>query len=127
MDTIPQIREQLEQIYAGPDNATIMEGLRKMREVYVLLADRHQLSEPMWRRFIENLDLEFQRYQSEVSGYVVKGLLNGRISAKHGLELFLIIDDQFQEGLVTLDEFRDFMRALDTALERDQHPLRAVS
>jgi hypothetical protein len=53
--------------------------------------------------------------------------LNGRIKAERGLEMFLIVDEEFQEGLIPLGEFRDFMRALDTALERDKHPLRAVS
>jgi len=95
LDVLPQIREQLEQIYAGPDNATITESLRKMRAVYVLLADRHQLSEPMWRRLIKVLDLEFQRHRSVVRGYIVEGLLNGRIKAVRGLEMFLIIDEEF--------------------------------
>jgi hypothetical protein len=81
----------------------------------------------MWLRFIADLDNQFQWHRSEVRRGIVKGLLNGRISADRGLELFLIVDDQFQEGLVPLDEFRDFMTALDTALERDKHPLRAVS
>jgi hypothetical protein len=126
LDALPQIREQLEQIGAGPPEK-VQESLRKMREVYVILADRHQLSEPMWRRLIEDLDNQFQWYRSEVQRGIVKGLLNGRISADRGLELFLIVDDQFQEGLIPLGEFRDFVRALDTALEREQHPLKAVS
>jgi hypothetical protein len=56
----------------------------------------------------------------------VKQLLDGRMSAEEGLQIFVRVDDEYQAGRTTVEEFREYVDSLDQALIRENHPLRPV-
>jgi hypothetical protein len=48
------------------------------------------------------------------------------MSAEEGLQIFVRVDDEYQAGRTTVEEFREYVDSLDQALIRENHPLRPV-
>ena len=120
-----QIGRYLHELPEDLGKLPFRDGFNKVaqfRDLFVMLADRHQASEPRWRRmaaeFEEILEEGFYEILAVYRRFAVKQLLRGRWTADEGREFLHWVDVEHSAGRCSLEQFGEFVVALDLAEQR---------
>lgn len=123
-DLFPQFNSEFRRINdeVGTGRISVHEGLQQLangRDGALTLADRHQPSEPLWRLMADWLDdllgEAFYELLGQTRRYAVRQLLKGRWTAEEGRRFLEWVDLEHRAGRCTLEEFGEFVVALDQA------------